>query len=261
MLADYHVHTSFSDDSQCPMERAVQRAIKLGLDEICFTEHVDYGVKTDTNCHYPAYMAELQRCRETYGGRVTIKQGIEFGIQRHTVDEFKRDFDAYEWDFVLMSNHQVNDQEVWANDFQRGRTVREYTTMYYEETLAVIESYDDYSVLAHMDFINRFDSGPRLLYSEMEPLFTKILQRAIGRGKGLEVNTACFRYNLNDLTPSVDILKLYHKLGGRVLTLGSDAHVAGHIAWEFDNARRQLRELGFTEFCTFEKMQPAFHPL
>ena len=48
MLADYHLHTSFSDDSEYPMEDAVRRAIALGFDEICFTEHIDYGVKTAT---------------------------------------------------------------------------------------------------------------------------------------------------------------------------------------------------------------------
>ena len=47
MKTDYHLHTEFSDDSSEPMENQVKRAIELGLDEICFTDHVDYGVKKD----------------------------------------------------------------------------------------------------------------------------------------------------------------------------------------------------------------------
>ena len=47
MLADYHIHTCYSDDSEYPMEDVVKDAISLGLDEICFTDHVDYGVKRD----------------------------------------------------------------------------------------------------------------------------------------------------------------------------------------------------------------------
>lgn len=39
MLAGYHVHTEYSDDSVCPMEAAVKDAIGLGLDEICITDH------------------------------------------------------------------------------------------------------------------------------------------------------------------------------------------------------------------------------
>ena len=49
MFIDYHVHTSFSDDSEYPMEEVIKKAISLGINEICFTEHVDYGVKVDVN--------------------------------------------------------------------------------------------------------------------------------------------------------------------------------------------------------------------
>ena len=55
MLADYHMHTEFSDDSTCPMEKAIQTAIAKNFNEICFTEHIDYGVKTDLNCDCTKY--------------------------------------------------------------------------------------------------------------------------------------------------------------------------------------------------------------
>lgn len=47
MFADYHVHAEFSDDSVYPMEQVVRDAIARGRDEICFTDHVDYGIKQD----------------------------------------------------------------------------------------------------------------------------------------------------------------------------------------------------------------------
>lgn len=47
MFADYHVHTEFSDDSIYPMEQVVKDAIAMGMEEICFTDHVDYGIKAD----------------------------------------------------------------------------------------------------------------------------------------------------------------------------------------------------------------------
>lgn len=73
MLADYHVHTEYSDDSVYPTESVVTDAIGLGLNEICFTDHVDYGVKCDwgsgkrikyrngeplANVYYPQYIEE-----------------------------------------------------------------------------------------------------------------------------------------------------------------------------------------------------------
>ncbi|MDV7711101.1 PHP domain-containing protein [Enterococcus casseliflavus] len=47
IFTDYHVHSDYSDDSWYLMEDVVKDAIKLGLAEICFTDHVDYGVKED----------------------------------------------------------------------------------------------------------------------------------------------------------------------------------------------------------------------
>ena len=47
MFADYHVHTQFSDDSVYPMEQVIKDAAAMGMEEICFTDHVDYGIKED----------------------------------------------------------------------------------------------------------------------------------------------------------------------------------------------------------------------
>lgn len=60
MFADYHVHTEFSDDSVYQMEQVVRDAIARGMDEICFTDHVDYGIKQDWDCGKPIlYRATL----------------------------------------------------------------------------------------------------------------------------------------------------------------------------------------------------------
>ena len=83
----------------------------------------------------------------------------------------------------------------------------------------------------------------------------------IADGKGIELNTSSHRYGLKDSTPSVDILILYRSLGGRIITLGSDSHKPAHLGAYLQEAAGELRELGFTEFCTFERMRPIFHPL
>ena len=183
MRADYHLHCEFSDDSRERMENQIEQAIELGLDEICFTDHVDYGIKKDwseggiqwrgsdsvssgaegldpmANVNYPEYFSKLDRMRETYRGRITIKKGLEFGIQTHTCGQYRRLYDTYrkELDFVLLSMHQVHDQEFWTQDFQRSRSQREYNEEYYREIYEVQKLFKDYSVLAHLDLICRYD--------------------------------------------------------------------------------------------------------
>ncbi|MBK1812181.1 histidinol-phosphatase HisJ family protein [Clostridium sp. YIM B02505] len=261
MLADYHMHTSFSDDSDYEMEEAVKKAIAIGLNEICFTEHVDHGVKTDLNCDYEKYVEELKRCQEKYKDQIAIKLGIEFGMQLHTIDIFQKDFEKYDFDFVILSCHQIDDQEFWTYDFQKGKTQQEYNKKYYEEILKMMKNYDNYSILGHLDMIKRYDKEGEYPFEKVEDIITEILKLAIEKGKGIEVNTSSFRYGLKDLTPSRDILSLYKELGGNIITIGSDTHEENHVGHKIDYIKDELKNIGFTKFCTFEKMKPIFHEL
>ncbi len=261
MLADYHVHTAYSDDCDTPMEAMAGRAVDMGLDEICFTEHVDYDVPDVVTCDYDAYFQGLEITRRRYGDRVAIRTGIEFGVQMETVEKYRRDFQAYPFDFVLLSCHQVDGKELCRYQFQAGKTQDEYQRAFYQATYDVMRVYKDYSVLAHLDMIKRYDPCGAYPDEKILPLVEQILRQAIADGKGIEVNTSSFRYGLPDLTPSRAILELYRDLGGRVLTIGSDAHETAHLGDHVPEVRRILREMGFREFCTFESMKPVFHPL
>ncbi len=288
MRADYHLHCEFSDDSRERMETQIERAIELKLDEICFTDHVDYGIKKDwsegnivwrggdamssgvegkdplANVNYPEYFSKIDRMRETYKGQIVIKKGLEFGIQSITADQFRELYNKYrdELDFVLFSMHQVNNLEFWTQDFQRGKTQKEYNEEYYREIYETQKIFKDYSVLAHLDLIVRYDKNGVYPFENVKDMIAEILKLAIADGKGIELNTSSWKYGLADTQPSRAILKLYKDLGGRILTAGSDAHVAKMLADHLDEGYRILRdEIGFKEICTFEKMQPVFHTL
>lgn len=276
MFADYHVHSEYSDDSTYPLEQVIRDAIGMGMDEICITDHVDYGIKKDwdageeiayrgsqplANVDYPRYMATLRDMQSRYGDRIRIRVGLEFGIQTHTIPQFRALLTRYPLDFVILSIHQVENQEFWTQEFQRGRTQREYNERYYEELLAVVQQYQGYSVLGHLDLITRYDEQGVYPFERVRPLVEAILRRVIADGKGIEVNTSSHRYGLTDTTPSVAILQLYRELGGTILTIGSDSHAPAHLGTHIEEARALLRDLGFRQFCTFEQMQPVFHPL
>lgn len=276
MFADYHVHSEYSDDSTYPLEQVIRDAIGMGMDEICITDHVDYGIKKDwdagekiayrgsqplANVDYPRYMAALRDMQIRYGDRIRIRVGLEFGIQTHTIPQFRALLTRYPLDFVILSIHQVENQEFWTQEFQRGRTQQEYNERYYEELLAVVQQYQGYSVLGHLDLITRYDKQGVYPFERVRPLVEAILRRVIADGKGIEVNTSSHRYGLTDTTPSVAILQLYRELGGTILTIGSDSHAPAHLGTHIEEARALLRDLGFRQFCTFEQMQPVFYPL
>lgn len=261
MFADYHVHTIFSDDSVNFMMSAVRQAINLGLDEICFTEHIDFGVKTITNCDCDTYQGEVARCQRLFGEQIKIRLGMEFGMQTHTISQFQKTFDSYPFDFIILSCHQVDNLEFWSYDFQKGKSQDEYNRRYYEEILKVIQQYDDYSVLGHLDMIRRYDKAGDYPLEKVQDIVEEILRHVIAKGKGIEVNTSCYRYKLPDLTPSREILKLYRQLGGEIITIGSDAHDNAWIGWKVAETQKELKQMGFQSIYTFEKMQPIPHKL
>lgn len=276
MLIDYHVHTNYSDDSEYAMEEVVKDAISMGAKEICFTDHVDYGVKTDwdsgeeviyragaamLNVDYPRYYEEIKSLKSKYKDKINLKMGMEFGVQMHTIPQFEKLFSRYPFDFIILSIHQVEDQEIWCKDFQKGRNWQEYNERYYQEMLSSVQNYKNYSVLGHLDFITRYDDNGIYPFEKVKPMIESILKTVIAEGKGIEVNTSCHRYGLKDLTPSGEILRLYKELGGRIITIGSDSHKKEHLCNYIEETMQELRELGFTEYCTYEKMQPIFHKL
>ena len=45
-LADYHVHSTCSQDGRQTMAQAAQAAVAAGMDELCLTDHVDTGARS-----------------------------------------------------------------------------------------------------------------------------------------------------------------------------------------------------------------------
>ena len=276
MFCDYHTHTIFSDDSEYPMEECVKDAIYIGIKEICFTDHVDYGVKYDLkdlkpeevegkilNVDFEKYFAELDRVRELYKDEISIKNGLEFGIQKHTISKFENLFEKSPLDFVIMSVHEIDDKELWDHSFQDGKTEEEYYRLYFENIYYLVQNYHNYSVLGHLDLLKRYDEKDGYNpFVENKEIITKILKYIIADGKGIELNTSSIKYKLDDLMPSRDILKLYLELGGEILTIGSDSHSKKDLCnSHIEELKQELRDIGFKKFCTFEKMKPIFHEL
>ena len=287
MYADYHLHCEYSDDSNEPMENQIQEAITLGLDEMCFTDHVDYGIKRDwddpegiiirhaiehgkevdlvlANVNYPKYFEALNMYQKKYASSISIKKGLEFGIQSITVDAYEKLYASYQddLDFVLFSMHQVNNLEFWTQDFQKGKTQKEYNDEYYKVIYQTMQMFHHYSCLAHLDLMARYDENGIYPFENEKDIIAEILKYAIRDGKGIEINTSSWKYGLKDTQPSRAILKLYKDLGGKIITVGSDAHETKYLASHIKDAYAILKnEIGINEICTFDHMQPIFHKI
>lgn len=261
-MFDYHMHSNFSADSEAPMEEMIESAIAKGVQEICFTEHVDYDYPDPTiefSLDLPAYEKKVREMQEKYAGKITIKKGVEIGVQPHVLKECKALVESETFDFVICSMHATDRKNLHRGDFFEHRTPEEAYEIYYNELLHCIKEFDSYSILGHLDLVKRYKKldSERNFHEIIEQIFKTI----IPQGKGIELNTSGFAYGLGSAMPSVDIVKLYRDCGGEVITVGSDAHEGYQIAHRLKEMYEMLNSCGFKYIATFTNKEAEFHPL
>ncbi|KXS49399.1 histidinol-phosphatase (PHP family) [Halanaerobium congolense] len=267
MFFDYHLHSHFSADSGMKMDDLCQAAILKGLDEIAITDHhdIDYqDNKIEFLIDKDKYLKEIEKMQKRYEGELVIKKGIEMGIQSHILQECDN-YLANNFDFVIGSFHTVEKSDLYNGDFFEGYSQWEAYIKYLKAVLKVVKEYDNYNVIGHLDIIRRygnFEKQPDLMENnEAAGLIKEILRMIIKKERGLEVNTSGYRIDGKNPLPSFDILKLYYKQGGKILTIGSDSHKTATIAQKFDFTVSKLKKIGFKYLTTFKNMKPKFHKI
>jgi histidinol-phosphatase (PHP family) len=257
------MHSQFSGDSSAPQESMVQTALQKGLDGICFTDHLDIDYPDDPELFLldlPNYMSSVQAMQQKYASRLDIRFGIELGVQPHLAGLHADIISQYPFDFVIASSHVVHGYDPYYPAFYEGRTEQECYEEYFNSILENIAAYDDYDVYGHLDYVVRYGPGRNAQYSyqKYRDIIDEILKCLIEKGKGIEINTAGFKYGLGHPNPTEDIIKRYRELGGEIITIGADAHEPQHIAYDFAKVPTILRDAGFSYFTVFKKRQPEF---
>lgn len=262
MLLDYHMHSDFSADCNTPMEETAESAIKKGIKEICFTEHVDFEYPDPTisfELDLEKYDQKIKEMQEKYKDRLTIKKGIEIGVQPYLLEHYERFLQDEYFDFIICSMHTADRKEMHYGSFFEGRTASEAYKIYYEELLYCVKHFKDYSILGHTDLVKRYK---KLDTDEnFHEIIREIFNTIIPDGKGIEVNTSGYYYGLDHAMPSRDILELYKACGGEIITLGSDSHYADHVGRHFDEMLKLLQGIGFQYICSFDHKKPIFHSI
>ncbi len=271
IIADYHLHTHHSGDSQAPMDDMIKSAIEKGLSEICFTEHMDmdYPKCSDLpddpfTLDVDAYRDEVLKCKEIYNGRITIKFGVELGMQEHIASQNLNFISQNDFDFVIASMHLLDRKDPYYPDFWEDRSSEDVFKRYFESTLENLKAFDDYDVLGHLDYATRYapDSKQIYSYSRFSSYIDPILSHLVNENKGLDLNSKLLYADISsNPNPSPDIIRRFKELGGKIITFGSDAHKPDPIACGFDKMRSIALECGFTEYYTFDRRRPIAHSL
>ncbi len=266
ILWDTHLHTKFSGDSKAQPREMAEAAIAAGLTGICLTDHLDYDYREQPglfDLDLPAYAQMAAELKEQYAGRLQILYGIEIGLQPHVVEENRRVTEKYPFDFVIGSSHVVHHMDPYYGRFYEGRTEREAYLEYFESILENLHTDADFDVYGHLDYVVRYGPNRNRFYSYevYAEVMDEILRTLIAKGKGIELNTAGFKYGLGHPNPCEEVLQRYRQLGGEIITIGADGHEPQHVAYDFAKVPELLREAGFTYYTVFRERKPIFLPL
>ena len=273
ILADYHLHTDHSGDSEAPMETQILAGIRKGLKIMCFTDHYDPGFPYENipevtpgtfELNYAPYREEYLRLRDKYRDRIELRFGIEIGLQPHLGDFLVSYFASHsDFDFIIGSNHLCGGTDPYYPDFLKSRTQEEALALYLEDTLMNIRAFPDIDSCGQLDYVARYlpDREKFYTYKAFAGLIDPILSELISRGIALEVNTAPLTKGIQYFNPLPDILVRYREMGGELITIGSDAHVPERIAGRFADTAQILKSLGFDHYAVYRERKPLMLPL
>ncbi|MBN2299571.1 MAG: histidinol-phosphatase HisJ family protein [Acholeplasmataceae bacterium] len=262
-IIDHHMHTNYSLDAdpKATFKTYVDKAKTLGIERLIFTDHVDFDSPAeifDTPIDYDLYIKDLNETAKNEQFQLSL--GVELGYQPHLKERNKALTEAYPFEFVISSIHFCDGLDLYNGDFFKGKTQKEAYQRYFEICLEAAENYDGYDVFGHLDYIIRYGGyqNRRYNYTDHEETIEKILAAIIKNSKGMEINTSGIRYGLGMVHPTLEIMKAYKRLGGKIVTIGSDAHYTKDYYSGFDEALQLLKDAGFDEVTVFEQRKPKF---
>ncbi len=270
ITSDFHMHTSYSTDSDTPPEEMIKGSINKGLKTICITDHYDqdypYHEKMGEGAFVfepDKYFRELSKLKEKYAGRIDVRIGVEIGLQPHLGTFYKELTSRYPFDFVIGSLHIVKGMDPYFQEIFKEYGDTKGYRMAFEEMLEDIKNIDSFDVLGHIDYVTRYGlhKTEEYSYRKYSDILDEILKTVIEKEKGIEMNMSGFKYGLEVCHPHTDVLKRYKELGGEIITVGADGHKPKQVAYDYEKAADILKMCGFKYYTEFCGRKPIFQQL
>ena len=262
--SDSHVHSEWSwDAADGSMERTCARAVELGLPSVAFTEHADFTAwaipdSEGLPAHWTPFVTDavfapppfdvdgyrdcLERCRGLFPG-LRILSGVELGEPHWHQARTSALLHHGAFDRVLASVHSAplvegtgfTGVEERYVDHSPAQVVRDYLA----EVARLVQGFDDFEILAHIDYPVRHWPSTATPYDprEFEDDYRHVLRVLADAGKTLEVNT---RVPLH-----LQVVRWWHDEGGQAITFASDAHHPAALARGFAEATQMASAAGF----------------
>ena len=256
-MYDYHMHSRVSFDAKDSGLDMALAAAARGVKEICFTDHIDYTPEMDMVFDTAVYNAEYNGLQVP---GLLIRRGMEFGLTPDNPGQLKKDLNRRHFDFVLGSVHLVDGVDVYLEPYWQDKDYDTAIRLYLETMLEAVRVHEDYDVLGHLTYVSKARGIPDhslIRYADHKVILDEILRQLVKREKGMELNTSGIDRCGGSL-PTLDYFQRFQELGGKIVTVGSDAHDVSRAGQYTHEMVAELKKI-FGYVCTFEGRRPIFH--
>ncbi len=263
---DMHVHSDNSPDGEHSAVLLCEYAEKAGLRAIAITDHCECNeyIEKGYNKSIRQSNFEATKAQSVFEGRLLVLRGIELGQPNQNSEAAKNVLSSCEFDFVLASLHNlVGMEDFYYLDYSDSKNdYRAVLDKYFAELITIAEEYD-FDSLAHLTYpiryfgidINDID------FKRYDAVTDKILTAVAERGKALEINTSGIRKGLGYLVPHDYYIKRFKELGGKYITIGSDAHTCHDVGSDIGVGLKAAFDCGFKEIALYQNREPVLIPI
>lgn len=261
ILVDTHMHSTASFDGHASRLEMSRSAAEHGLSVICFTDH--YDVVDEWGKFVPAFDWDYARKehQEALAANLSldIRYGLELGNAYADYEASDRALKEKGLDVVIGSAHNSSRElgfiDYYHVNFTSAAECYHYLDDYIQK-LSDIAQWGHFDTLAHIPYPLRYmrdRDGCAVSLDRYQEQLTAILETIVKKDIALEVNTKGFENARGDYGM---LLKRYRELGGKLVTVGADAHRVHEVGRSIPDAYELMRENGFDAVTVFRQRMP-----
>jgi histidinol-phosphatase (PHP family) len=263
---DYHVHSQFSVDCDIPMADSCEAAIAAGITEIAFTDHVEHQKADEGYGYYKldAYFESIDAVRKTYGDRLTVLAGAEVDFHSDTAEQVEQWMtkNGSRYDFVIGSVHYGEKGRIIFQEYYEDHSVEEVFLPYFDQIEMAIKT-KWFDTIGHLDIPKRYLPNKLRNYdpSVYRDRLRDIFKALIAADMAFEINTSGIRQGPKASMPGPAIVRWYVEAGGKLITTGTDSHIAQTIGFAIPTTLDMLTLCGIDNVASFRGRKRTLVPI
>ena len=266
-IIDQHIHTDNSFDGNHSAMFLCETACMQGLRAVAFTDHIEIDRYLRDNFDRTAVQSyfEAAKARSAFRGKLLVCCGVELGQPVYDIPTAEKLTSSMQYDIVIGSVHNLRNMPDFCdiNYDEPGCDCYKLLEEYYNEEL-LLAQWGGFDTLAHLTYPLRYmigNYGKMLDLSRFDGIIDEILKTLAANDKALEINTSGLRQPIGQTMPDESIVQRFYDLGGKYITIGSDAHYAEHIGKGIEQGLEIAKNCGFKDITIFQTRYPTVIPI